>query len=146
MTVQGLLGLSQFSGPWVLRGMSRFSGQVVSLTRNPLCLVPKQAFFLEHIYQPTAEMKGRFRILPSPGFESQTCRIDVKFATTRPLGGMHHNAQTKIEEFWNDSSNSIKELQSSCMIDSIEEVGDWRTIPMIPSNSRTLALAVSNSQ
>ncbi|GFU51183.1 urease subunit alpha [Trichonephila clavipes] len=41
---QGLFCPSQFLRPFALRCLSRCSGQVVKLTRNSLCLVPKQAW------------------------------------------------------------------------------------------------------
>ncbi|GFT41607.1 hypothetical protein TNCV_4183101 [Trichonephila clavipes] len=66
--------------------MSRCSDQVVSLKRNPQCLVPKQAWY--SFFDPLKGWKVE-STLPSPKRESRTCGVEARCATTRPLGLLH---------------------------------------------------------
>ncbi|GFX80176.1 uncharacterized protein TNCV_2108201 [Trichonephila clavipes] len=68
---------------WALRCMSGCPDQVVSLKRDPQCLSPQVGLVL--IYRPTAvRMKGSVN-LAQPGNRTQTCGVEARYDTTRPL-------------------------------------------------------------
>ncbi|GFV87794.1 hypothetical protein TNCV_780761 [Trichonephila clavipes] len=105
------------SDHWELRCMSRYADQVFILKRDPKCSsklgTQLSTRFIrdERVSRPC---------LPRPGHRTRTCSVEVRYATTRPLGLKFKTTIANVFALKENIFNLMHDLENALAIRDIE--------------------------